>query len=317
MNIAITGASGFIGQQVVDEALSQNMKLTLLTRKGSRVLWDEEDNIDTKICDFSDLQSLASALENIDVVLHLAADMHSNNQYQNTMAMTDNLLSAMDQSDVKKIILVSSISVLDYISNLPKSNVIESWTYCENDVDLGNYARMKRDQEKKVLSWRSEEKLVSIVRPGLVYDQNNLSDAHAGFFKSGLGLGVTHSGKVPLVKVSSVAKALVLISKKISNGNDVSNLNSVFHLVDDSLSTQKEYKNMLRSIGGIKFELPIKWQIFGLFSQFIRMALSAVGMGSKIPDTFKKNSVAARLKPFDFSNQKSKEMLGWVPEKVI
>ena len=316
MKIAVTGATGFIGRKVVDQAISQSMELIVLIRKDTDNLWLNNEGVAAKVCDYSDIDSLSSALQGVDIVLHLAADMRSSNQYVNTMHLTENVLASLNALNISRLILVSSISVLDYISKNPKSEVLENWAYCEIDSQLGDYARMKRDQEKKVIEWAKTGKQLSIVRPGLVIDNNLISDAHAGFFKSGMGLGVVHDGKVPLVMVNSVALGLIKVANKMFEETEASSLTEIYHFVDDALTTQKQYKKILKSKGFVKLEVPVPWQVFNLLSGVLRRLLSVVGLAKKIPDTFKKNSVAARLKPFEFSNQKSKDELGWQPEKL-
>ena len=62
-------------------------------------------------------RGLAEALAGHDVVLHLAAaksgDLYA--QYAGTVVATENLLTAMTDAEVKRIVLISSLSVYDYL----------------------------------------------------------------------------------------------------------------------------------------------------------------------------------------------------------
>ena len=127
--------------------------------------------------------------------------MSGPNQYEETLDITRSLLAAMDLAGVKRLIAISSISVLDYMNQAPSSVIDEATPLCQDDLALGNYARMKRDQELLCKDWKTGDKQLVILRPGLVYSETNLSEAHAGFIKKGLGLSAKHQGQVPLVHV--------------------------------------------------------------------------------------------------------------------
>ena len=293
MKIAITGGTGFIGSALIEEALSAGHEVVALTRKKPK------NNSHFIVVDFSDSSSLNSAIEGCHAVIHLAAAMQGSDQYQQTLNLTQQLLDAMDAAQVKRLILTSSISVLDYTQLKPMSQIDENLDYCYDDEKLGNYAQMKRDQELQCKKWLTSafEKELVIVRPGLVYDDTQLSDAHAGFIKKGFGLTSIHSGNVPLVHVRKVAEGLLKVSTQENIDQEI------IQLIDSSPISQKEYLQQL-SQKGLKLAIPLPWKVYSLFSFFIRRALAIIGQSNKIPDAFRENSVAARQKPFRFKSSK-------------
>ena len=67
-NIAIAGASGVIGEPVIDHLLQAGKhNITALTRSGSKA--DFPDNVKTAKVDYEDKSSLVSALAGQDVLL--------------------------------------------------------------------------------------------------------------------------------------------------------------------------------------------------------------------------------------------------------
>ena len=311
MKIAVTGSTGYIGREIVIEALRQGHNVVALTRASNATFETNAANLTTRVCDLSDSAAIRDALVDCDCVIHLAADMKSRQKRINTINTTKNVLEAMRQNDIRQLVLCSSISVLNYVDEPATSNIDESIARCENDDMLAQYAAMKCEQERMAESWLVEDGILVIIRPGLVYDDANLSSAHAGFIKSGIGLAALHDGQVPLVHLSSVAKAFIAACSK-TNQTGI----STYHLVDHQLPTQRHYLKALKSARVIRYYLPLPWQLYRLLAKVFRILFVAFGIRSKLPDAFHENSVAARYKPFQFSNTKSCDVLDWVPHRT-
>ena len=156
---------------------------------------------------------------------------------------------------------------------------------------------MKRDQEKLFKQWHQPGKTLTLIRPGLVYSDQQLADAHGGIFKSGIGFSVKHSGQVPLAHVDHVARIIVTMAGITANANDS---HQVVHVIDEAPTSQSGYLQQLKKRGSIRCALPIPWPVFSLFTKLLRGLFSALKKHERIPDSFRKNSVAARFKPFHF-----------------
>jgi len=133
MKFAITGASGFIGKHVVAEVLNQGYKVVAITRQAkesylARLLIEHPkiniDRLDVKECDLNDKKTLNESIDACDTVIHLAAALGSSlageqvegeSQYQQTLKTTRNVIAATSSCNIKTLVLVSSISVLDYV----------------------------------------------------------------------------------------------------------------------------------------------------------------------------------------------------------
>lgn len=111
MRIAITGASGFIGSELVKAFSDDNMQVTALTR-GS------VDNEASSLCkwvtiDYS-IDSLVEALQGTDVVVHLAGVRGTENDYERfaeNLTITNNVMESMIISGTRRIVFASSVSV--------------------------------------------------------------------------------------------------------------------------------------------------------------------------------------------------------------
>ncbi|MBX2809545.1 MAG: NAD(P)-dependent oxidoreductase [Cellvibrionaceae bacterium] len=302
MKLAITGANGFIGAHLVNQALTAGHEVLALSRSPNTT--DTDKNKLSRVqCNYADTETLSALLNDCDILIHLAAAMSGAQQYQQTLSLSAQLLKAIDSSDIKHLVVISSIAIIDYRQLPPLSTVNEDSPVCHSDAALGDYARMKRDQETLFRQWRQKQdpqsgKTLTVLRPGLVYDDNRLSNAHAGFIKQTQGITVKHCGDVPVIHVQSLCAQIVDISTATGLHNQTR------HLVDQPPLNQQAYLNTLRQSGQITRCLALPWRVFNGLAGLIRLGCKLLGKTHKIPDSFRANSVAARQKPFRFTCNK-------------
>ena len=113
MNILITGATGFIGKHLT-AALSKTYSVRCLVRRTSDIKELRDLNVDLVYGDLLDKNSLAPALDEIDLVYHLAGEVYSRKKedyYRGNVLATQNLLEAYEGKGAKRIIFLSSIGV--------------------------------------------------------------------------------------------------------------------------------------------------------------------------------------------------------------
>src|SRR5689334_8617848 len=120
MQLLITGANGFLGRHVVTEAVRRGHSVRALVRPNTDVTkldWYARDRVEVLRADLRSRKGLAEVVRGVDCVLHLAAaksgDLYA--QYAGTVVATENLLAAMSETGVRRIVLVSSFSVYDYM----------------------------------------------------------------------------------------------------------------------------------------------------------------------------------------------------------
>ena len=109
MTIALTGATGFVGQAVLDEAQRREEPVRALTRREQA----SRDGVEWVAGTLDDTAALADMCQGTDAVLHVAGLTTSTEaaEFERVnVTGTANLIAAMKQARVKRLIFVSSLS---------------------------------------------------------------------------------------------------------------------------------------------------------------------------------------------------------------
>lgn len=141
----VTGATGFVGSNLVRELLDRGWDVTATRRPTSNLFRLSCLRIPLEVADIMDLDSLMRAIpEEADAVFHLAADLRlsdraSDEQVQTNMQGTRNLLAAAKSRKVKKVVMVSSMAAF----GLHDEKIDETVTSNAEGIPIG-YFRSKR-----------------------------------------------------------------------------------------------------------------------------------------------------------------------------
>ncbi len=311
MRFLITGARGFIGSFVVNEALARGHEVIEVMRAAGACR-EEHPGRHTITCDLTGEVSFDfGKTGRPDVAIHLAAAMSgtAEQQYEVTVGGTGKFLDELERSGIRKLIGISSIAVVDYAA-LPAGTIIdEAVSVSLNFDEMANYAKFKAMQEASFLRFAEKSgNCVTIIRPGLVYNEGTLMAAYAGVFKGALRMLVLHDGYVPVVEARGLARAIVDAAEKPLGKIEV------IHVVDDNLPTQQQYIKELRSRHIIpEHVISVHWKILASIDKILWFFAKTLGLKAALPDFVLPHGFAARFKPFRFSNRKAKTLLGWSP----
>ena len=311
MKMLITGASGFIGGYVMREAVARGHQVVGLSRSRPVSPPGQAMPIEWLQCDLGDAELPKLTGLGIDAVVHLAAGLLGGveEQYRSTVVATGNLLEAMRRAGIAKLVGISSIAVLDY-SRAPAMTLIDENVETSSDeTGMGVYATMKLAQEKLFAAFAREPGTRCVIlRPGLVYDSERLIDARAGIIKGPLRFIAAHRGEVPTVEVTGLARAILnACEQDVTSGE-------IIQLVDDNLPNQREYIAGLRRRRILpSWGIPAPWRLLAAMAWSLRTLSRVAGKATSLPEVLLRQGFAARLKPFRYSNEKAKRLLGWVP----
>jgi len=170
MNILITGATGFIGKNLV-EGLFRKGGHTLFCLVRNPVKAEALEPFGVKLIygDIADEASLDKLLTyKIDVIFHNAACVANKNPkllYQTNVLGSKNICELAISLGAKKIIYTSSVAVISANSQVP---LTEDLPFKATNI----YGESKIEAEKVILNYREKGLNIVIVRPPMVYGED-------------------------------------------------------------------------------------------------------------------------------------------------
>jgi nucleoside-diphosphate-sugar epimerase len=318
--ILVTGAAGFIGLRVVENLLNRGFRnLVCFTRPSSEVAEiealakDRIPGVQIELIKGNLLSraDCANACRDAVVIFHLAAGTGEKSfpdAFMNSVVATRNLLDAgLQNARLKRFVLVSSFTVY---SNRERSGRLDESSPMESRPELRGdaYCYAKVKQEEIVSEYGKNFGIPHVmVRPGTVYGEGHPQiTGRVGLGTFGLFLHLGGSNTVPFTYVENCADAIVLAG--LVEGVD----GEVFNVVDDDLPSSRHflrgYKKGVRQFKSvyiphvISFALCYLWESYSRWSQ------------GQLPLVFNRRRWYVEWKKTHYSNDKLKELLGWVPK---
>ena len=316
--VLLTGVSGFLGTHTAIELLNRGYKVTGTLRDLKRadslrsIISKHTDNIDNLSffqAELLDKEVWKEASMNKDYVIHAASPFprelpkDENDLIIPAKEGTLNVLNAAKANNVKRVILVSSISTVVYGKTKAEMDQVfteENWTDIANKIDTKPYIRSKTIAEKAAWNFMEREgagmEMVSIL-PGAMLGPVLEED----FGTSANIVIKILDGKMPampkiafeIVDVRSVAQLLVdVIEKEHAAGNRF--------MASSGHMTMKQLANVLKLNYPAKkiksYEMPnFLSRFIALFEPSLKPILLDLGITRKIDAS------------------KAKRVLGWKP----
>lgn len=315
MKLLVTGASGFLGRYIVNDGLRRGHLVRAMIRPATHcthMTWKDHPRVEIVRVDLRSRRELAEALEGIDIVIHAAATKSGDSHaiLAGTLVPTENLLGAMIEAQVSRIVLVSSFAVYDFLrlpsfTELEESSPLESRpqerdAYCQSK--LAQEVLVRKCAEDNGWEW-------TIVRPGAVYGQEEQWTARLGVKGSRSWIRLGAWALVPLTYVENCAEAIVLAAENQGV------VGQVLNIVDDDLPSQRTYFSELhRRTQPRPRVLRIPWTMLRLMARCSWLANRLIFNGRvKLPYILVPAKLHALAKPLRYPNRRMKEATGWQP----
>jgi predicted dehydrogenase/nucleoside-diphosphate-sugar epimerase len=241
--VLVTGAGGFLGSALVRRLRAEGTNVRVLVRRA--LPWMQEDpGIQLVIGDLGDPEAVSHAVNGVGLVYHVGAAMKGGaGEFQaGTVWGTNNVVAACLKWHTRKLVYVSSLSVMDHAGRDPATRVTESSNLEPHPELRGLYTQTKLDAERVVMNAMKSDGLPAVViRPGQIFGPGAEQVTPNGVVAlAGRWIAVGPGAQtIPLVYLDDVVDALLLAATR----DDV--LGRCFNVVDPDEPSQQEYLSAL------------------------------------------------------------------------
>ncbi len=162
--VLITGATGFLGQALLQKMQQKRISVTGTTRRKNF-----NDNFLINIDELSEQTDWTHALKNKNIVIHCAGIAHSTPQdpkefHRINVLATKRLLKQCITAGIKQFIYISSIGVNGNMTT------DKAFTADDRPAFVNNYAKSKAECEKFIIDFLANKEMnYTIIRPPLIY----------------------------------------------------------------------------------------------------------------------------------------------------
>ncbi|MDR3387126.1 MAG: NAD-dependent epimerase/dehydratase family protein [Rudaea sp.] len=219
MKVLVTGGGGFLGQGICRQLVAAGHDVCAFNRNRYPAL--EALKVDQRVGDIGNLDSVTSAAEDVDAIVHTAGKVGAwgrlEDYYEANVRGTDNVLAACELHEIDKLVFTSSPSVVHNGGDL--DGVDESAPYASHFSSA--YAQTKAMAEQRVLAANGPRLATVALRPHFIWGPGDpnllprvLRQARAGRLR----LIADKSKKIDTTFVDNAAEAHALALGKLTVG---------------------------------------------------------------------------------------------------
>ena len=304
--ILVTGASGFLGSELVKQLVANNESVRIIVRPSSDIshLASIKDKIEIVEADILDVPSLEMAFDGVEKIYHSAAVIGYDSSFYDAMYKcniegTANVVNIALSKGIKKLLHVSSIAAIGGKPN----DLISEETKWEKNEWTTHYGITKMLAEREV--WRAEQEGLEVVmvNPGIILgSSSNENKATMRVFKR------IASGKMPFysngtngfIDVRDVARICIQLMNSPVNSerfiliNQNLSFKDYFERIAKRLNVQPPKRALNKTLGNVF-----------LFADWMASTLS------RRKRSFTKEIFKVSMEHFEYSNEKIKRQLDY------
>lgn len=323
--IAVTGATGHIGNVLVRKLLARGEKVRAIVPSFEDYKPIEGLEVEIVDGDVRNIDSLIKAFKGAKIVYHLAGIVtissgNDNFLYQVNVEGTKNVVNACLKNNVKRLVYVSSVHAL---KEPPIGTVIDETCIYDSECVRGSYDRSKALASLEVL--KSIDKgldAVLICPSGVIgpydYRISQMGHMFINFMKGNLKTCV--DGAYDFVDVRDVAEGLILACENgknsesyILSGEQISVQELLFELEKITGTKAPSFKAPLWIVKAVSRISPLYHKFTGKEPLFTSYSIDVLNSNSKISSFKARNELGYSPRPIKKSIKDSVE---WLKENL-
>jgi len=299
--LLVTGASGFLGSHICDEAHDAGYEVHALIRKTSSQRWLKKEWIKIYTCNLNDAHLIAPLLSQMYAVIHNAGvtSARSEQEFYEVNVEASQLLAAESaKAGVKRFIFVSS-QAAGGPNNSPTPKL-----ETDPDCPISAYGRSKKNAEERLFKFREKIHIANLRYPAIYGPRNTemlrVFRMLSGSFQIIMGMKPIYTS---MIYVKDAARAAIAaLEADYPSG-------SVYYITDGLNYTLQYIYDIISEVlhhRGIRISLPF-W--------IVELAAWFESKFSKKPSSFNPEKVKEfKARFWVASPRKAMDELAWAPK---
>lgn len=168
MKILVSGASGFLGTNIVLQLLGKGHTVRAFSLEGSNTAYIDKPGVELAFGDVADPAAVDIVMDGVDAVIHTAGDTSFwkklfERQRKTNVDGVHTIMSSALKHGIKRVVHTSTVDSLGYN---PSGLADENWKIYNYANSGYNYADTKREGERIALSYVNKGLDVVVINPG-------------------------------------------------------------------------------------------------------------------------------------------------------
>jgi len=305
--ILVTGATGFVGANLVNRLVAAGERVRVLHRERSNLQLIADLPVEHAIGDVTDYDSVDQAMRGIEAVYHVAGCVSfwrkdNRRMYEVNVHGTRNVVHAALKNGVRRLVHTSSTAALGYTTDGTLADETTCYNWTEHRI---GYMETKHLAELVVLKGIESGLEAVIVNPATIFGPRDVN------FNAGRMIHYIQRGKLPGYPPGSM---------NVCDVDDVvdGHIQAMHHgrsgeryiFGGENLTFHEIFKTIAEVVGAPFPDREIPTWIYFALAWLHELAASFAG---KKPDLTRELITAMRLQSCGFSSQKAIAELGYRP----